>query len=200
MTPIEKNIRVVDDSNNEYEPTYPKRAKGLVKNGRARFVNSTTICLIHPPIYKTEEIIMTENTEPVVIPKAESIGTNSKYTIDYLLGQIEKIASQTDHLTRALDALVAMDDGITPEPYSPGNVVGQAKAEAIGQLVSSREATNQQIIRLYEKMYDDLKPVTAEKPKTDHDPATLSIILDAVSRLPPDVATKIITERINKYL
>ena len=32
MTPIEKNVIVVDEQGNEYEATYPKRAKGLVKN------------------------------------------------------------------------------------------------------------------------------------------------------------------------
>ena len=45
MTPIEKNIRVVDEQGNEYEATYPKRAKGFVKNGRARFVDENTIAL-----------------------------------------------------------------------------------------------------------------------------------------------------------
>jgi len=42
-TPIEKNIIVVDEQGNEYEATYPKRAKGLVKNGRARFVDENKI-------------------------------------------------------------------------------------------------------------------------------------------------------------
>ena len=49
MPPIEKNIQVVDEQGNIYEATYPKRAKGLVKNGRARFINENTICLACPP-------------------------------------------------------------------------------------------------------------------------------------------------------
>ena len=48
-TPITKNIRVVDAAGNEYEATYPKRAKGLVKNGRARFIDENTLCLACPP-------------------------------------------------------------------------------------------------------------------------------------------------------
>ena len=48
-TPIEKNVIVVDEQGNEYEATYPKRAKGLVKNGRARFVDENKICLACPP-------------------------------------------------------------------------------------------------------------------------------------------------------
>ena len=58
--PIEKNVIVVDEQGNEYEATYPKRAKGLVKNGRARFVSENKICLACPPD-KTEENKMTEN-------------------------------------------------------------------------------------------------------------------------------------------
>ena len=43
-TPIEKNVIVVDEQGNEYEATYPKRARGLVKNGRARFIGENKIC------------------------------------------------------------------------------------------------------------------------------------------------------------
>ena len=46
---MEKNIYVVDEKGNEYEATYPRRAKGLVKNGRARFVSKNKICLACPP-------------------------------------------------------------------------------------------------------------------------------------------------------
>ncbi len=62
MIPIEKNITVVDEQGNDYEPTYPKRAKGLVKHGRARFVDEHTICLACPPYNETEEPIMEEQT------------------------------------------------------------------------------------------------------------------------------------------
>ena len=48
-TPITKNIRVIDAAGNEYEATYPKRAKGLVKNGRAIFIDEHTLCLDCPP-------------------------------------------------------------------------------------------------------------------------------------------------------
>lgn len=48
-TPIEKNVRVIDEQGNEYEATYPKRAKGLVKHGRARFLSDNLICLACPP-------------------------------------------------------------------------------------------------------------------------------------------------------
>lgn len=44
-----KNVRVIDEQGNEYEATYLKRAKGLVKKGRARFLSDNVICLACPP-------------------------------------------------------------------------------------------------------------------------------------------------------
>ncbi|MBE6598140.1 MAG: hypothetical protein E7638_01720 [Ruminococcaceae bacterium] len=38
-------IKVFDKNGNELEPTYPKRAQGLVKKGRARFIDECTIVL-----------------------------------------------------------------------------------------------------------------------------------------------------------
>ena len=49
MTPIEKNVIVVDEQGNILEATYPKRAKGLVKKGRPRFISESMICLACPP-------------------------------------------------------------------------------------------------------------------------------------------------------
>ncbi len=51
-----------------------------------------------------------------------------------------------------------MDDGDSGDGDSPGNILGQAKAQAFGDIVRCRETTNQQLLKLYEKMYDDLKP------------------------------------------
>lgn len=52
---MEKTVRVVDEQGNLLEATYPKRAKGLVKHGRARFVEEQTICLTCPPDKFLEE-------------------------------------------------------------------------------------------------------------------------------------------------
>lgn len=45
MIPIEKNIIVTDVNGNTIGSTYPKRAKGLVKNGRAEYADDHTIRL-----------------------------------------------------------------------------------------------------------------------------------------------------------
>lgn len=77
---------------------------------------------------------------------------NEKLTINYILNQIEQIVKDTEYIHNALEQLAAMPKS------DPGDVAGQEKARAIGEIVRSRETTNQQALSLYEKMYDDLMP------------------------------------------
>ena len=151
-TPIEKNVIVVDEQGNEYEATYPKRAKGLVKSGRARFVDENKICLACPPNVNLEDDIVTEEVK-----------TESVYNIEYILLQIAKIQEQTEYLNSAVEKLSQMGDGDSGDCGAPGNIQGQAKAQAIGDIVRCRETTNQQMLSLYEKMYDDLKSTVGNK-------------------------------------
>ncbi len=44
-----KTVIVIDEQGKKLESTYPKRAKGLIKNGRARVVDENTICLVDLP-------------------------------------------------------------------------------------------------------------------------------------------------------
>lgn len=140
---MNKNIEVVDEAGNVYEPTWPKRAKGLVKHGRARFVDENRICLTCPPD-KTEETHMSNTS------------IFGEMTVQDILVRIASIVNQTSYIGEVAEALKAMGDGDSGDMYSPGNVMGQAKAEALGAIVATRETTNQQILRLYEKMYDDM--------------------------------------------
>lgn len=146
MIPIEKNIVVVDEQGNYYEATYPKRAKGLVKNGRARFIDENTICLACPP-YDMEDNNMSNNTENMAMETKPT----EKLTMDYVLGQIEKVATETEYLHNAISELSKTNS------VGPGDVGTQEKAHALGEIVTSREHTNQRLLSLYEKMYDDLK-------------------------------------------
>ena len=146
MIPIEKNIVVVDEQGNYYEATYPKRAKGLVKNGRARFIDENTICLACPPC-DMEDNNMSNNTENMAMETKPT----EKLTMDYVLAQIEKIATETEYLHNAISELSKTNS------VGPGDVGTQEKAHALGEIVTSREHTNQRLLSLYEKMYDDLK-------------------------------------------
>ena len=77
-------------------------------------------------------------------------------TVADILDRINNIINQTSYIGEVAEALKAMGDGDSGDMYSPGNVMGQAKAEALGAIVATRETTNQQILKLYEKMYDDM--------------------------------------------
>ncbi len=140
---MNKNIEVVDEAGNVYEPTWPKRAKGLVKHGRARFVDENRICLTCPPD-KTEETHMSNTS------------IFGEMTVADILNRINNIINQTSYIGEAYEAFKAMGDGDSGDCGAPGNIMGKAKAEAIASVVQCRETTNQQILRLYEKMYDDL--------------------------------------------
>jgi len=73
VIPIKKLIYVTDEFGNQYAPTYPKRAAGLVKHGRAHYVSDDTICLVCPPSsYETEELNMTENQTTYTIPATDT--------------------------------------------------------------------------------------------------------------------------------
>lgn len=140
---MNKCIAVVDSTGKTYEPTYPKRAKGLVKHGRACFVNENTLCLTCPPDMKTEEARSMNNIF-------------GEMTVADLLSHINNISNQIRYIYDACEALSDIGNGDSGEPGAPGNVMGASKAEALAEVVRSRETTNQHLLRIYEKIYDDL--------------------------------------------
>ena len=143
---MQKDVLVVDENNVIYGGTYPKRAKGLVKKGRARFIDEHTICMTRPP----------EQTEDQMMSDLSHTTTNTALTIAYLLEQIEAIAKGTSHLDPAVSELMEMTTGVMSDDCVP-DIAGQAKANALATVIQCRETTNQRLLALYEKMYDDLK-------------------------------------------
>lgn len=82
--------------------------------------------------------------------------SDNKVDLSWLLQQIADIQSDTQYLTEGFTQLEKLGVGDSGEPGSPGNLLGQAKANALRDVIRGRESTNQQLLRLYEKMYDDL--------------------------------------------
>ena len=225
---MEKNVAVVDEQGHSYGATYPKRAKGLVKNGRARFVDENTICLACPPNEILEDNNMSENTNNNVVLTEKEIfdqivllqkqlteqsptslhrlgeaiydargesedgqlsdeqvanicavfaqreetlhdmlelykrmysdlqqeKTSSKsevIDIADVFSEIRATREQTAHINEALKML----EGVRSE--GPGDLGAQEKAKGIVTVVQCRETTNQQALRFYEKLYDDLR-------------------------------------------
>ena len=149
MTPIEKNIIVVDEQGNEYEATYPKRAKGLVKNGRARFVDENKICLACPPDKILEEEKMSNNTNNKSEQKVNGITEQQIFEqITLLQTQLTQNAQTSLHrLSDALDFIG--EDNENELPYE--------QITEICNVFKTREITLLKLLEMYEKMYADIQ-------------------------------------------
>lgn len=79
--------------------------------------------------------------------------SDNKVELSWLLQQIAAIQSDTDYLYQTIQQLAEMGVGESGEAGSPGDVMGQAKAEALGDIVRCRETTNQQLLDLYKRIY-----------------------------------------------
>ncbi|MHB1153180.1 MAG: hypothetical protein ACYCWE_13285 [Eubacteriales bacterium] len=250
MTPIEKNIRVIDESGNKYEATFNKRAIGLVKKGRARFVDDTTICLdktsfqtrsagnekpenkkmdnnaidnintkrqtdsdfIRDKINRMMTILESKNPdgEPYMMVNHDMfnqiqsmlltlIQTSNDYeetpdepSIKYILSRIDMIIREKEHIENALTTIQTMQLNESPN----GGFGDQARAEAIQSTVQSRETTNQKILDMLDKMYDDLKPR-----QDDYRENILQKIIDAADGAGPFTEEKIsLIEKFNEIL
>ncbi len=78
---------------------------------------------------------------------------NTRLNIDYILDRLEAITRDTAYLSETVEALSAMAPA-----QGPGDIAGQAKATALADVVRCRETTNQKLIDMYMKMYEDLRP------------------------------------------
>lgn len=81
-----KTVIVIDEQGNKLESTYPKRARGLIKNGRARVVDESTICLVNLP----KNIILEENK---MDNNYINLQENNEVRIDlsYIMNKIDEI-------------------------------------------------------------------------------------------------------------
>ena len=142
--PITKNIRVIDEQGNEHEATYPKRAKGLVKNGRARFVDENTICLACPPDTNLEETKMTENT-------VTTVQENETISKKEIWEQIQKTQDKLFDLGMCMDKIFALDDLQTDEQNVCCQLV-EHKINAMQQMFQTREDTLKNLIDFYKML------------------------------------------------
>ena len=133
-----KNVSVIDESGRLIGTTYPKRARGLVKNGRARYAScetEDTICLTCPPDILADKTMTEESLNTVTrTPSAE-----------YALQMLESIALDTEALKRAVSQVSNETDN------------------GIAHMIEAREKTNRELIAFYTRMYDDYKPAAPNR-------------------------------------
>lgn len=85
---IATNIIVVDAQGNEYGVTSPKRAKGLVKSGKARFIEENRICLASPSKTIREEETASEHIDKRAVFEQIAAVQNELTGIDKILCSI----------------------------------------------------------------------------------------------------------------
>ena len=142
-TPIGKNVIVVDEQGNTYEATYPKRAKGLVKNGRARFIDENTICLASPPDKILEEK-MSDSIKNQVFAQIVEL-QKSLRAIDGILFPIQCVNEVQQYAEQEGEPI--------PLDYMPD--VAMEKIKAIRDIALEREKTINKMLDLYMKLYED---------------------------------------------
>ena len=149
---MKKNVVVVDEFGQEYEATYPKRAKGLVKSGSARFVDANRICLLRPPQIDLEDESMEQNSTAL--------------TAREIFDQIVKLQGDLKNIRETTELIQTIRD--TNQSNGNDSVeldtqVVVAKIDALVDVFESREGTYQQMLSVYEKMYDDLTGKSTEQ-------------------------------------
>ena len=156
MTPIEKNIRVVDEQGNEYEATYPKRAKGLVKNGRARFVDENTICLACPPenMEVNMSITLKEIWDRIVATQ------NQLESVDKIFFKVQCIEESGKYVE-----IEDTDSEHYGEPLEYCSKVALEKIQTIKEIACTREHTLKQLLDFYIREYEECKMNSIDKNK-----------------------------------
>lgn len=182
-----KNIAVIDEQGNKYGATYLKRAKGLVKSGRARFVDEKTICLARPPD-KSEDKTMSENmgsknyssedlnakdlnAEKTNLESSSAVEDLKKSAAAYLdalhqePGAGQETQAQEEALGREIVERVlnqldhfAADDGYLTTLAMEHSVEGNDMVE----VVSLRESTRQKQLEVYKTVLE--KAIAKEAP------------------------------------
>ena len=147
--PIEKNISVIDEKGNEYEATYPKRAKGLVKKGRARFVDENTICLACPP----------------------NIMEDTKMSDNNIKTKVNETAKPVEAFAEATEAVEPIETIEAIEPIETENVsdeeLKQAVTEYIKKASDKAAPTNggaEKVLELYQKISASGLPYSEKEP------------------------------------
>ena len=138
-------IKLIDEKGIEIGFTYPKRAKGLVKSGRAVYVDDNTICLTNPN-QKSEVKNMTENSQTK--PKGLGKILIPKYSLS------EELMSSISHGVGALFSLYVLISCVYVS-LKHNNMYGLAGSIIYG-LTSF-------ILYLVSTLYHGLKPNRAKK-------------------------------------
>ncbi len=150
---MEKNVTVIDGEGNIIGATYAKRAKGLIKKGRARSVDDTTICLACPPNENLEDIKMDNNIE-TTNAKAEE-----KVTLKYVLDKLDEVRKSFLESEEEQISLICAPKEMDPDSLDPELLpsIFQNYYDSITKIKTLSQTTLQQFVGVYMSMINELK-------------------------------------------
>lgn len=133
MAPIKTNsdtkdkhmIKVIDVQGHYLHDTYERRAKGLVKKGRASYINECTIC-----------IGSTSGKESYM----------EQMTKEEILKEIDEMLKHQDYFKMAMDTIEKI-------PADMDKELVEQRMTAVMNIVKEKETTNQKLIDLWTQMY-----------------------------------------------
>ena len=163
----QKTVRVTDEAGNMYEATYPKRARGLVKNGRARFKDESqnTIILTCPPNPNmnledntmNEQTHDTQTTDTVATTETAVNEAAPALTAKEVFDQIVSLQNLiSGDYTNPLHFLSATVNSICCENQWESDQLKCGAINAASTPYRIREETYQQMLAIYQQMYNDL--------------------------------------------
>jgi len=176
MTPIEKNIIVVDENGTVFEPTWLKRANGLVKKGRARWLDERTICLACPP-EQTEDNRMDINMQTETVT-AETTAADTQQPEPRQGGlTLEGLLDRMDAIRQEMLSMKELALAMETIANQGGEDDAGHIAEATSQAFIARETTCQQQLRFLEQVYRDRFSAPSDEERT----ARIRMILDKLN-------------------
>lgn len=92
-TESKQTITIVDEHDKQIGKTYPKRANGLIKNKRARYIDESKIMLIACP---SDEYIMEENK------MNNNELNNNKLDLQYIIDKIDAILANNNEILNVI--------------------------------------------------------------------------------------------------
>ncbi|MDR1706362.1 MAG: hypothetical protein LBS19_17050 [Clostridiales bacterium] len=207
--PIANNgtISVLNARRQPIGVTYPKRAKGLVKKGRARYLGEMTIMLdedaatARPPVDLKESEDKMDNislSPDKIIDNDGNVVTEEPVTatepqasaLDSILKRIDTIVGENAYILKAIESVNDIDT-------SDGNhqSVG-LKASAIENIVRHREDTNKKMLELLERMYDDMRPQNAAEQNKE----LYKVLRDSLVHLEGDMQKAVLERLMSKIV
>ena len=162
-TPIIKNIEVRDSSGKVYSPTWPKRAEGLVRHGRARWIGENAIKLTAPPQEETEDRNMTDNMENIVEDITRAAASDGRdYTTQDLLDTMVAILKQDDIAGQITEAIKSIGENMA-KYQGPAEII--VDVEPLTELAEGFKENQYYALAIVERMYKGLHPEAYNVPK-----------------------------------